>query len=327
MLGAFRWRPALRGGGRDRRDPVGRLHAVDVPARELRRGDQPEERGAARPDAARVGDVLPAVRDGDRDGRVPDAVPGADGAGRRRPSSSASRPARRRRVAAGRRPPPAGAGRARAGSRRGSPTHEPRRAPRHRPDAHASTLAALSRCGAEAFRAPGRAHADRRARHRRPGRRRRRRRCCCGTATASASASSSPTTSALRHVRAGRRRHPDDPVLVATCRARRAAGRRVLRAGAVLDRRHDDDGDGDRPAGGLHRARDPVARRLRADRASGASSLAGRRGGVQVLPARRVLERVLPLRRRASPTASPAARGSTASAPGIAGQSHAPTTR
>ena len=31
----------------DRRDPVGDLHAVDVPARELRAGDQREERGAA----------------------------------------------------------------------------------------------------------------------------------------------------------------------------------------------------------------------------------------------------------------------------------------
>ena len=70
----------------------------------------------------------------------------------------------------------------------------------------------------------------------------------------------------VRHLRAGRRRHPDDHVLVAGGRARRHAGGRVLRAGAVLDRRHDHDGDGERPAGHLHRARDPVARRLRADR-------------------------------------------------------------
>ena len=39
-------------GGDERRHPVRRLHAVDVPARELRRGHQPEERRAARPVAA-----------------------------------------------------------------------------------------------------------------------------------------------------------------------------------------------------------------------------------------------------------------------------------
>ena len=39
---------AAGGVRRDRRDPVGRLHALDVPARELRTGEQREERGAAR---------------------------------------------------------------------------------------------------------------------------------------------------------------------------------------------------------------------------------------------------------------------------------------
>ena len=39
--------PAARGVRRDRRHPLGGLHAVDVPARELRPGDQREERGAA----------------------------------------------------------------------------------------------------------------------------------------------------------------------------------------------------------------------------------------------------------------------------------------
>ena len=61
-------------------------------------------------------------------------------------------------------------------------------------------------------------------------------------------------------------RHPDDHVLVAGDSPRQPAGGRVLRAGAVLDRRDDDDGDGHRSAGDLHRARDPVARGLRADR-------------------------------------------------------------
>ena len=37
LLGAFRWSPAVRRARRDRRHPVGGLHAVDVPARELRR--------------------------------------------------------------------------------------------------------------------------------------------------------------------------------------------------------------------------------------------------------------------------------------------------
>ena len=41
----------------------------------------------------------------------------------------------------------------------------------------------------------------------------------------------------------------------------RAAAGRVLRADAVRDLRHDDDGGGDRSAGDLPRARDPVARR------------------------------------------------------------------
>ena len=36
LLGAFRWSPEADGGRRDRRDPVGGLHAVDVPARQLR---------------------------------------------------------------------------------------------------------------------------------------------------------------------------------------------------------------------------------------------------------------------------------------------------
>ena len=44
LLGAFRCESAAGGVCRDRRHPVGGLHAVDVPARELRPGDQREER-------------------------------------------------------------------------------------------------------------------------------------------------------------------------------------------------------------------------------------------------------------------------------------------
>ena len=55
LLGAFRVESAAGGVRGDRRHSVGDLHAVDVPARQLRAGDQREERGAARPDAARVG--------------------------------------------------------------------------------------------------------------------------------------------------------------------------------------------------------------------------------------------------------------------------------
>ena len=62
--------------------------------------------------------------------------------------------------------------------------------------------------------------------------------------------------------------------------------------------RHDADGHGDRSAGRLPGARDPVARRLRPHRASGAAAWPAPRR-LQVLPARRVLERVLPLRHRA----------------------------
>ena len=81
MLGAFRWDPRYVVGAGPGRDSVGRLHAVDVPACLLRRGDEREEQDAARPAAARMGGGDPAVRHGDRDGRLPDAVPEADGTG------------------------------------------------------------------------------------------------------------------------------------------------------------------------------------------------------------------------------------------------------
>ena len=82
-----------------------------------------------------------------------------------------------------------------------------------------------------------------------------------------------------------------------TIERERLPRRRVLRADAVRDRRHDADGDGDRSAGHLPRARGAVARGLRADRHP--PRLAGvDRSGVQVLPARRILERLLSLRHR-----------------------------
>ena len=49
LLGAFLWNPTVRRARRDRRDPVGGVHAVDVPARELRRGHQ-RRRTARLPD-------------------------------------------------------------------------------------------------------------------------------------------------------------------------------------------------------------------------------------------------------------------------------------
>ena len=58
----------------------------------------------------------------------------------------------------------------------------------------------------------------------------------------------------------------DDSRVVRHGRARPVAAGRVPRAHVVLDDRHDADGVDERPARHLHRARDHVARRLRADR-------------------------------------------------------------
>ena len=74
-------RAVLHGGGGHWRHPVGGLHAVDVPARELRPADEPEEQGAARSQPARVGGDRPGVRDGDFHGRAARRVPESDGAG------------------------------------------------------------------------------------------------------------------------------------------------------------------------------------------------------------------------------------------------------
>ena len=76
--------PVVGGRRRDRRDPLGRLHAVDVPARELRRRDEPEERGPEGPERARVVRCsCPPVVMAVVHGRGAVGVPEPDEAGRR----------------------------------------------------------------------------------------------------------------------------------------------------------------------------------------------------------------------------------------------------
>ena len=95
LLGAFRWDPRLAAFAATGVDPVGRLHAVDVPAGELRTGDQREERGAARSEAARMGRARADRRGRGSDGRAAESVPATDGAVGRRGWSARS--GRRRR--------------------------------------------------------------------------------------------------------------------------------------------------------------------------------------------------------------------------------------
>ena len=83
LVGAFRWDPRLASFAATGVLLVGRVHAVDVPARELRTGDQRRERDAARPDDARALYVVAGRRDDDCDGRLADGVSEADGAGGR----------------------------------------------------------------------------------------------------------------------------------------------------------------------------------------------------------------------------------------------------
>ena len=71
---------AAGGVRRVRRAAVGGLHAVDVPARQLRAGDERGERDAAGSVRARALHAVAGGRDGDRHGRVSDGVPEADGA-------------------------------------------------------------------------------------------------------------------------------------------------------------------------------------------------------------------------------------------------------
>ena len=83
LVGAFRWDPRLASFAATRRALVGRVHAVDVPARELRTGHQRRERDAARPDDARTLYVVAGRGDDDCDGGLPDGLSEADGAGGR----------------------------------------------------------------------------------------------------------------------------------------------------------------------------------------------------------------------------------------------------
>ena len=79
LVGAFKWNPtfaALRG---DRRHPVRGLHAVDVPARQLRADHERAQPLPARSDAAGMGDGHPDRRDGDLHGRLAERLPEADG--------------------------------------------------------------------------------------------------------------------------------------------------------------------------------------------------------------------------------------------------------
>ena len=73
LIGAFKGRfspdARLHGRRRDGRDPVGGLHALDVPARELRADDQRQEPRLARPEPARMGRHRADLRDGDSHGR------------------------------------------------------------------------------------------------------------------------------------------------------------------------------------------------------------------------------------------------------------------
>ena len=97
---------------------------------------------------------------------------------------------------------------------------------------------------AEAFRAPGERMPIGGARPHRPGRRRRRLGAALGPQPHELRRRRAPTTSRcsstsiLLH-----RRHPDDAAVSGPTSSARSARRRVLRADAVLDRRHDADGD------------------------------------------------------------------------------------
>ena len=118
LLGTFRWDPAVRGRRRHGRDPLGRLHALDVPARQLRPGHQRREPVAARPHRPRAVGHRPDRGHGDRHGRAAGPLPAPDGAVGRAPAP-AGRPRvrravrrsaglRRRRVPRWRSPPPPG---------------------------------------------------------------------------------------------------------------------------------------------------------------------------------------------------------------------------
>ena len=202
-------------------------------------------------------------RDGHRHGRVPEPVPRSRWSRRSSAWSSGSTGSQDRAAAtARRRRPPTAARRAARRRQRGERIHEPRLTPA--PSFRSLIVVAGRRCcdARRGLPQPG---------ERMPigglgliG--------LVGAAVASVLALGHATAVSFGVVRADNfalfinivalhHRHADDAVLERRGRAGAAAGRRVLRADAVRHLRHDADGRGDRPAGHLPRARDPVARR------------------------------------------------------------------
>ena len=109
--------PAPGGVRRDRRHPVGHLHALDVPARQLRTRDQREECGDEGSHAARVGRARADRRDDGPDGRAAEPVsspdraigrahdqPGACAGAGAHPGARGPAPSHGRPVASGQRP-------------------------------------------------------------------------------------------------------------------------------------------------------------------------------------------------------------------------------
>ena len=134
------------------------------------------------------------------------------------------------------------------------------------------TAAAHRRDGRRGVPRAGRADADRPARRHRPGRARRSRRCLLWNHNASSFGVVAADNFGLFVT----------GILIvvgllslafsgADDRARAPAARRVLRADAVRDRRHDADGDGDRSARHLPRARSRCRSPSTCSRASGAT--------------------------------------------------------
>ena len=300
-----------RGVRHDRRDPVGDLHAVDVPAGELRHGDQREERGAEGSQPARVGGARADHRDDRADGRAAEPVPAADRAVGRsdaepdpsggagpdpggdaggfgtRPFGVRSSPLESRRIPPNPKPgsriapwwpDDAVTARNRADGVRGGRRHrrhDRRSVPRTRASGCRSAASAWS-----AWSAP------------------RSRRSCCGTTTRSASASSWPTTSAC----SSRWCSSSSACCRWRSRRRRSSARGCPQgeyyalmlfslAGMML----------------MATATDllviflalEVMSHWRVHAHGDPARLAAQhRSGVQVFPARRVLERVLPLRHR-----------------------------
>ena len=200
MLGAFRWDPRYVACGRPGRDSVGRLHALDVPARVLRRVTNEKNATLRTLQPREWARVFPLFAMAILMGVVSHALPEADGAGGRAWSSAS------RRASAVQAAPHAGT------VRRPTP-NDPDRRPQtddRQPGPSDDDMSSISDAivpmlcvtagrlaGDDGRGVPRarRAHADRRPRHRRPVGAARLVGRSCGTATPRASASSSPTTS------------------------------------------------------------------------------------------------------------------------------------